>query len=217
MSRKVDNWLKDGAEGFLRRIGLGEGDRILDFGTRDGTYDIPAARVVGKTGRVYAVDKDKEALQKTKRRARSAGIENLHAIHVPDGRPIPVPKGSVDVVLLYDILHGGYFPEAAQRMRLLHRLRWTLKPGGLLSCYLTHVKQFGLTYRQLLGEIRSAGFVLEGESRRTLIHDDRLVRGRVFRFRKPPVADKVRIDCRPRRRQPLTSAPRIRGEAPAAR
>ncbi|HET6441493.1 MAG TPA: methyltransferase domain-containing protein [Phycisphaerae bacterium] len=185
MSREADNWLKDGAEGFLRRIGLGQGDRVLDFGARNGAYAFPAARVVGKTGRVYAADKDKGALQKTKRRARSAGIENLHAVHVPDGGPVPVPKGSVDVVLLYDILHGGYFPEAAQRVRLLRRLRRTLKPGGLLSCHLTHVRQFGLTYRQLLGEIREVGFVLEGESRRTLIHDDRLVRDRVFRFRKP--------------------------------
>jgi len=185
MSKKADNWLKDGAGGHLRRIGIEEGNRTLDFGAGSGAYAIPAARVVGKTGRVYAADKDKGALQKAKRRARSAGIENLHAVHVPDGGPIPVPKGSVDVVLLYDILHGGYFPEAAQRVRLLRRLRRTLKPGGLLSCYLTHVRQFGLTYRQLLAEIRSAGFVLEGESRRALVHDDTLVRGRVFRFRKP--------------------------------
>ena len=185
MSRKVDNWLKDKAEGFLRRIGLHDRDRVLDFGARNGAYAVPAARVVGKTGRVYAADKDKGALRKAKRRARSAGIENLHTVHVPDGGPIPVPKGGVDVVLLYDILHGGYFAEAAQRVRLLRRLRRMLKPGGVLSCYLTHVRQFGLTYRKLLGEIRSAGFVLEGESRRTLVHDDRLVRGRVFRFRKP--------------------------------
>jgi ubiquinone/menaquinone biosynthesis C-methylase UbiE len=185
MSRKVDNWLKDKADGFLRRIGLCEGDRVLDFGARNGAYAVPAACVVGKTGRVYAADKDKGALQKTKRRARRVGIENLHAVHVPDGGAIPVLKESVDVVLLYDTLHRGYFPEAAQRVRLLRRLRRTLKPGGVLSCHLTHVKQFGLTYRQLLGEIRSAGFVLEGESQRTLVHKDRLVRGWVFRFRKP--------------------------------
>ena len=185
MSRKVDNWLKDKADGFLRRIGLREGDRVLDFGARNGAYAVPAACVVGKTGRVYAADKEKEALQKSKRRARRVGIENLRAVHVLDGKAIPVPKESVDVVLLYDILHGGYFPEAAQRVQLLRRLRRTLKPGGVLSCHLTHVKQFGLTYRQLLGEFRSTGFILEGESRRTLVHDEQIVRGRVFRFRKP--------------------------------
>jgi ubiquinone/menaquinone biosynthesis C-methylase UbiE len=145
---------------------------------------VPAA-VVGKTGRVYAADKEKEALRKIKRRARRAEVENLRAVHMPDGRRIPVPKGSVDLVLLYDILHGGYFPEAAQRVRLLRRLRRTLKPGGVLACHLTHVRQFGLTYRRLLAEFRSAGFVLERESRRTLVHDEQLVRGRVFRFRKP--------------------------------
>jgi len=185
MSRKADNWLKDKAEGFLRRIGLREGDCVLDFGARNGAYAVPAARAVGKTGRVYAADKDKEALRKSKRRARSAGTENLHAVHVPDAGPIPVPKGSVDVVLLYDILHRGYFPEASQRVRLLRRLRRTLKPGGVLSCHLTHVRQFGLTYRRLLDEFRSTGFILEGESRRTLVHDEQIVRGRVFRFRKP--------------------------------
>jgi len=185
MSKEVDNWLKDGAEDFLRRIGLGEGDRVLDFGTRDGAYSIPAVRVVGEGGRVFALDKDRKAVRKIRRRARKAGITNLRAVHVSGEGPIPVPKGSVDVVLLYDILHGGYFPEAAQRVRLLRRLRRTLKPGGVLSCYLTHVRQFGLTFRELLAEVRSAGFVLEGESRRTLVHDEEIVRGRVFRFRKP--------------------------------
>ena len=185
MSKEVDNWLKDGAEDFLRRIGLGEGNRVLDFGARDGAYSVPAVRVVGTAGRVYAADKDRQALRKTRQHAHKAGITNLRTVHVSEEGPIPVPKGSVDVVLLYDILHGGYFPEAAQRVRLLRRLRRTLKPGGILSCYLTHVRQFGLTFRELLAEVRSAGFVLEGESRRTLVHDDRLVRGRVFRFRKP--------------------------------
>ena len=185
MSRKVDNWLKDKADGFLRRIGLREGDRVLDFGARNGAYAVPAARVVGKSGRVYAADKDRQALRKTRQRGRKAEITNLRAVHVSEGKPIPVPEAAVDVVLLYDILHGGYFPEAAQRVRLLRRLRRTLKSGGVLSCHLTHVRQFGLTYGRLLAEIRSAGFILKGESRRTLVHKDRLVRGRVFRFRKP--------------------------------
>jgi len=185
VSKETNKWRKYGAEGFLRRIGLGEGDKVLDFGARDGAYAIPAARVVGKSGRVYAADKDRQALRKTRQRARKAGITNLRAVHVSEGKPILLPEAAVDVVLLYDILHGGYFPEAAQRVRLLRRLRRTLKPGGVLSCYLTHVRQFGLTFRELLAEVRSAGFVLEGESHKTLIHDDRLVRGRVLRFRKP--------------------------------
>jgi len=44
MSGKVDNWVKGKAEGFLRRIGLREGDRVLDFGARNGAYHYNATK-----------------------------------------------------------------------------------------------------------------------------------------------------------------------------
>jgi precorrin-6B methylase 2 len=46
----------------LKRIGIRRGQTVLDFGCGYGIYTIPVAKIVGEHGRVYALDKDKEAM-----------------------------------------------------------------------------------------------------------------------------------------------------------
>jgi ubiquinone/menaquinone biosynthesis C-methylase UbiE len=187
MSEKVleKHWLRGHAEGFLRRAGVSPGQSVLDFGCGEGKYAIPAAKIVGKPGRVYVADKDKKKLSQLMRTASKEGLDNVVPIHAPDGRGTPVSPRSIDLVLLYDVLHCGYLPEESQRGTALRNIYRALKPGGVLSCYPTHLKKYGMTFERLLKEIRRAGFRLEDEHRRTLLHDGKTVRGRVFRFTKP--------------------------------
>ena len=46
----------------LEKAGIERGQIVLDFGCGSGTYTLPAARIVGSEGKVYALDKDKKAL-----------------------------------------------------------------------------------------------------------------------------------------------------------
>jgi len=183
-SHDAETWLHAHGEAFLKRVGVRPADCVLDFGCRDGQYTLPAAKVVGPRGCVYAVDKDVQALRTLREKIRELRIGNVHVSRVIGPGPLPVPPGTVDVALVYDVLHGGYFPEANDRMDLLVQLYVAVKPGGLLSCYLTHTRRYGLTLRQLHGEIRSAGFRLEAKTRRKLVHDGNLVRGWILRYRK---------------------------------
>jgi len=112
-------------------------------------------------------------------------IDNICVFRVTGSGPLPVPPGTADVAIVYDVLHGGYFPEAQQRIDLLDQIYLAVKPGGVLSCYLTHIRRYGLTLRQLQNQIRNTGFRLEAKARRKLVHDDNLVRGWIFRYRKP--------------------------------
>ena len=111
-------------------------------------------------------------------------LHNVECPKVAEHEGIPVPACSVDAVLLYDILHRGYFPDYPQRKRLLANVHRVLKPGGLLSFYATHLRQYGMTFAKAVDEVVSAGFELTGRSFRRLVHDDRLVRGQVFAFTK---------------------------------
>jgi len=61
----------------LEKIGIRRGQTVLDFGCGYGIYTIPAAKIVGEQGRVYALDKDKEALDDLMRKAESAGLRNI--------------------------------------------------------------------------------------------------------------------------------------------
>ena len=63
----------------LSKLGLMEGYKVVDIGAGSGFYTLEAARRVGSSGRVYAVDVQKDLLE----RVRSSGIHiGLHNIEV---------------------------------------------------------------------------------------------------------------------------------------
>jgi len=182
--KDVRKWLKKRAEIFLQEIGIKKNQKVLDFGCNEGKYTISAARIVGEKGKVYAIDKEGKFLIKTMKKVKSEGLKNVVGIISSNELEIPLNKESVDVVLLYDILHRGYFPEAESRKKILNSLYRILRKNGFISIYLTHLKQFGMTFKKAIKEIENAGFVYNGESRKKLVHNSNLVRGRIFIYRK---------------------------------
>ena len=62
---------------IMQRIGIKSGQAILDFGCGSGTYTIPVAKIVGKKGKVYALDKDKNALDNLMRKAKLGRLKNI--------------------------------------------------------------------------------------------------------------------------------------------
>lgn len=179
---EASRWLATRAQGFLARVGVRQGHAVLDFGCNKANYSQPAARLVGPTGRVYALDKNGEALEQAARTARENGLRNIEFLHVEERGQIPLAPGSIDIALLYDVYHRGYSPEAEQRHDVLRRVHRVLKRGGFLSLYPTHLRQYGMTMRRVVQEATEAGFRLRQTARRRLVHDDKLVRGRVLSF-----------------------------------
>ena len=184
MSDDVKKWLKDRAGIFLQKIGIQKGQKVLDFGCHEGNYTVPAARIVGEKGRVYAVDTDGKALTKTMKKIKAAGLKNVVGMIPSHELELPLGKAIVDAILLYDILHRGYFSEAKRRQQILSGLYRALKKNGFMSVYLTHLKKYGMTFKKALKEIEDAGFIYQGEVLKKLIHDGALVKGRIFTFRK---------------------------------
>ena len=182
---EAKQWLECNCERFLRKAGISEGQRVLDFGCGSGNYTLPAARIIGRRGIVYAVDKDSATLDRVMAQAESEGLSNIRRVAVADNGHIPLRSESVDGILLYDVLHGGYFPDEGDRRSTLMELRRILRMRGWVSFYPTHLKQYALTFERLRGELKEAGLaVADNGHKRTLIHDDNLIRGRVFSLRK---------------------------------
>lgn len=65
-----NEWLREHIEKVLIGIGIEKNQKVLDFGCGSGAYTIPAAKLVGKKGKVYALDKDAEALKTLKEKAK---------------------------------------------------------------------------------------------------------------------------------------------------
>ena len=163
----------------LERIGIRRGQTVLNFGCGSGTYSIPAAKIVGEQGRAYAVDKDKEASDELMQKAASTGLRNIERMETSRKLEIELTDESVDVVLLFDVFHSYYFPQASDRRRLLGEIYRIMKPSALMSVWPKHMKS------ETEDEIKNANFHLGEELSETLIHEDRdLEKGKILNFRK---------------------------------
>jgi ubiquinone/menaquinone biosynthesis C-methylase UbiE len=115
----------------LRASGLREGQVVLDYACGPGYYTVVAARLVGPTGQVTAVDVQPAAAGIVADRARRAGVDNV-TTRTSD-RDTGLADASVDVALLYDAIAG-----IADRRGVLAELDRVLKPEGVLSVWVEH-------------------------------------------------------------------------------
>ena len=157
-----------------QQIGIRRGQTILDFGCGSGTYAIPAARIVGEQGRVYALDKDKEALDELMKKAGSAGLKNIERMDTSGETEIELTDESVDVVLLFDVFHSFYFPQPDDRRRLLSEIYRIMKPSAFLSVSVWP----NLIEPATEDEIKNANFRLEKEVPETLTDDNKYLETR---------------------------------------
>ena len=186
MKTSVDKWIEQSGETILKYIGIKKGQKVLDFGCGSGNYTIPAARVVGEQALVYALDEDKETLDQLMNKAKSVGLKNITRVDTSGKSRIKLDNESVDVVLLYDVLHYYYFSEEEDRRKLLSEVYRVLKPNGLLLLYPTHLEShMEPRLDDVQGEIEESNFYQENEyNGMVMVHDDNIEEGRVINFRK---------------------------------
>ena len=85
-------------------MGIKRGQTILDFGCGSGNYANPAALIVGRKGKVYALDKKRqgywpsEGLYKLIWRAKLLRLENIVKMNTSGEPKIDLGDESVDVV-----------------------------------------------------------------------------------------------------------------------
>jgi len=164
---------------ILQRIGIKSCQSILDFGCGSGTYTIPTAKIVGKKGNVYALDKDKNALDNLMKQAKLGGLKNIRRMATSGGLSIDLPDESVDVSLIFDVFHRYYFPQIGDRKRLLDEIYRVTKINGFVSVWPKHMES------EVRAEIEGANFYMEREYFGTLIHDNKDIEtAKIINFRK---------------------------------
>ncbi|MFC1714078.1 class I SAM-dependent methyltransferase [Candidatus Poribacteria bacterium] len=119
---------------ILKEVGIESGFRVLDYGCGPGSYITTAAELVGKSGRIYALDIHPFAIRRVRNIASKKQLANVETIC--SDCETGLPDCSVDVVLLYDTFHTLSDPN-----RILEELHRVLRPNGLLSFSDHHMKE----------------------------------------------------------------------------
>jgi predicted methyltransferase len=137
-------------------LSIREGSNVADIGAGSGWFTVRAARRVGNSGVIYAVDINSDYLKYIEKRAKRAKMENIRTILGKQDDPL-LPMQSVDAVLLLKTYH-----EVAQPIRLLKRIREAMRPGALLGIIDRNGKgdDHGIDHEVVVKEAERAGFVL---------------------------------------------------------
>ncbi|MBP6912282.1 MAG: class I SAM-dependent methyltransferase [Candidatus Pacebacteria bacterium] len=112
---------------IIKYLGLIEGMKVADFGSGLGAYTKEASFRVGLTGRVYAIEIQREIRDRLKKEIKEAGIVNTEVILGNIEKPGGTELGDrvIDVVILANILF--LVPDKVSLVREVVRV---LKPGG---------------------------------------------------------------------------------------
>ena len=111
---------------ILNEVGIQPGFFILDYGCGPGSFSLAAAQLVGKSGKIFALDIHPLALKKVKKKITQLEYSNIEIIN--SDCHTGLVDNSVDIALLFDIIHMLSEPEKI--LKEIHRI---LKPEGKLS------------------------------------------------------------------------------------
>lgn len=115
---------------LIERSGIKRGMRVLEVGCGSGAFVTFVARVVGKTGKVYALDIQPAMLRQLEAkliRSENRDIKNIKLI-LGSAYKLPFEDNSLDLVYMVTVLQ-----EIPNKKNALKEAKRVLKPGGILA------------------------------------------------------------------------------------
>jgi ubiquinone/menaquinone biosynthesis C-methylase UbiE len=112
---------------IVEQCGIQAGMDIADFGSGSGHYSLAASKALMATGRVYAIDVQKDLLTKLKNIATREGLYNLEVVwgdvEKPNGTKLR--DASIDLIFLSNILY-----RLEDKNGAIREIKRILKPAG---------------------------------------------------------------------------------------
>ena len=113
---------------IVAQSGIAKGQTVADLGCGGGFYSVAAAKQVGNSGMVFAVDIQESKLAATQSAGRHLGVNNISVVKADLEKPVTgIAENSCDAVLTTSVLH-----EIGDKEALLRNAYRLLKTGGLL-------------------------------------------------------------------------------------
>lgn len=112
---------------LLKSAGLKQGQKVLEVGCGPGFFTVPAANIVGEEGIIYAIDINRFAIMRVKKKVTKKELKNVKP-SLTNASNTELPESSIDLAFIFGIRYvaGGLENVRAEMYRIL-------KPEALLS------------------------------------------------------------------------------------
>ncbi|MCK4254854.1 MAG: class I SAM-dependent methyltransferase, partial [Candidatus Heimdallarchaeota archaeon] len=111
---------------LLEQAGLKLDQTVLEVGCGPGHYTIPASKLVGENGFIYAIDINPFAIESVNKKVKKAGVKNVEGI-VISVYDTGLDDQSVDLAFLFGVRHVLDYTKVKKEMSRI------LKNEGILA------------------------------------------------------------------------------------
>ena len=157
---------KNKPDQVVESIALKPGQSIADIGCGGGYFSLRFAEMVGKEGRVYAIDTKPEFLEYVKNSAKEKGLDNVVPMLI-SGDKLDLPQKSLDFIFMRNVTH--HIPN---RVEYFGNLKQFLKTDGKIII-IEYKRGKPFTFRgifrhyipkeTIIQEMEEAGYLVEKE------------------------------------------------------
>ncbi|BCJ96799.1 hypothetical protein acsn021_43680 [Anaerocolumna cellulosilytica] len=169
-------WEKKEGTSFFNKMPLGDNKSpiILDFGYGFGQYLLASAYAFPE-GMVYGIEANLVCQNEITKKIQLNSINNIKIINKTAENLQEFQANSIDLMLLYDILHGG---NGVMKYMLFEEAQRIIKTGGCLSVLPFHLSNWRdkhgnkkkFTTKMIINEIIEYGFRYEGSCKTKGVH-----------------------------------------------
>lgn len=114
-------------EQTLINLGLHEGDIMADIGCGIGYFTIPASKIVGDSGKVFAMDILPEMLQDVEIKIKNINISNIEII-LTEESDLKLEDSNITIAFISNVLH-----EADEKENFLNEVKRIISPKGRIA------------------------------------------------------------------------------------
>ncbi|MBN2110216.1 MAG: methyltransferase domain-containing protein [Methanosarcinaceae archaeon] len=135
---------KSQSEAIVRTLSLQPGQHIADIGSGGGYFSLLFASLVGREGKVYAVDTNRDFLKFLKIDSEKKGFYNIETV-LAEQDVFPVRDKYLDMAFLRNVYH--HLPD---RVNYFRNLSECLKKGARIAI-IDYDGRGGLSFHRLFG------------------------------------------------------------------
>ena len=157
LDNRIRRWLHDPRK--ILGPYIGEGMTVLDVGCGPGLFAIEMAQMVGKSGRVIAVDLQQEMLEKLRKKIDGTESAERITLHKCEADKIGISDG-IDFALAFYMVH-----EVPDQQAFFDEVRSILKPDGLLLAVEPPFHVSRRAFEETIGKARDVGLTPVGRPR----------------------------------------------------